>query len=193
VIAADLGALHAMQWGWHVDLLVGDLDSLPSDASAAIQKAGAEIMRVPAAKDQTDTELAIARALEMGAEELVICGATGGRTDHLLANVLLLVHPALAQVDTCLVDGGETLRMLRADHEIVRIPIVGAAGDLVSLLPLGTDAIGISTDGLVYPLNNETLRLGEARGISNLLSGSRAHISLRHGCMLVIHYRMGTK
>ncbi len=193
VIAADLGAQHAVRWGWHVDLLVGDLDSLPPDMARDLEAAGVEVLRVPAAKDQTDTELAVTRALEMGAEQLVICGVTGGRTDHLLANVLLLAHRALADVDAFLVDGGETLRLLRADGELVRLAIEGAAGDLLSLLPLGADVAGVSTGGLRYPLNDETLHLGEARGISNVLTRSRAHVSLRRGCLLVIHNRTEPK
>ena len=216
VIAADLGAQHAARWGWHVDLLVGDLDSLPADAARSLEAAGVEVLRVQAAKDETDTELAIARALEMGAEQLVICGATGGRTDHLLANVFLLARPSLAGVDACLVDGGEMIRLLREDGDPAgfnakaqrrkgatqlldasggfgRLTVEGAAGDLLSLLPLGADAAGVSTGGLLYPLADETLHLGEARGISNVLTGSRAQVSLRRGRLLVIHNRMAPK
>lgn len=149
----------------------------------------------------------------MGAEQLVICGATGGRTDHLLANVFLLAHASLAGVDACLVDGGETIRLLRADGDpsgfnakaqrrkgatqpldagggFGRLTIEGTAGNLLSLLPLGEDADGVSTGGLLYPLANETLHLGEARGMSNVLMGSRAEVSLRRGRLLVIHNRM---
>jgi len=210
VIAADLGAQHALRWGWHVDLLVGDLDSLPADTARNLEATGVAVLRVRAAKDETDTELAVARALEMGAERLIICGATGGRTDHLLANVFLLAHASLAGVDACLVDGGETIRLLRADGDSARLnakaqgrkgamqrpdagdgferlTIEGAAGDLLSLLPLGADAAGVSTGGLLYPLADETLHLGEARGISNVLTGSRAQVSLRRGRLLVIH------
>jgi len=216
VIAADFGARHALRWGWRVDLLVGDLDSLPADTARGLEASGVEVLRARAAKDETDTELAVARALEMGAEQIVICGATGGRTDHLLANVFLLSRAPLASVDACLVDGGETIRLLRADGEFARpkaraqgrkdatqppdaggelgrLTIEGAAGDLLSLLPLGADAAGVSTGGLLYPLEDETLHLGEARGISNVLTGSRAEVSLRRGRLLVIHNRMETK
>ncbi len=187
VIAADLGAQHVIRWGWRVDLLVGDLDSLPTDTARDLEEAGVEVLRVRAAKDETDTELAVARALELGADELVICGATGGRTDHLLANVLLLARRSLAGADACLADGGETVRLLAADGEVARLAIEGAAGDLLSLLPLGADAAGVTTAGLLYPLHDETLHLGEARGVSNVLTGGRAQVSLRRGCLLVIH------
>ena len=216
VIAADLGAQHALRWGWQVHLLVGDLDSLPADTVRGLEVAGVEVVRVRAAKDETDTELAVARSLEMGAEQLVICGATGGRTDHLLANVFLLARASLSGVDACLVDGGETIRLLRADGDsarlnaraqgrkdttqlpdagagLGRLTIEGAAGDLLSLLPLGADVAGVSTGGLLYPLVDETLHLGEARGISNVLTGSRAQVSLRRGRLLVIHNRMAHK
>ena len=193
VIAADLGAQHALCWGWRVDLLVGDLDSLPPDTARALEEAGTEILRVPAAKDQTDTELAIARALELGADRLIICGATGGRTDHLLANVLLLAHGALASIDACLVDGRETVRLLRAKGERAHVEIEGTPDDLISLLPLGADATGVTTGGLLYPLKDETLHLGEARGVSNVFTGSRAQVSLRRGRLLIIHNRTETK
>jgi thiamine pyrophosphokinase len=190
VIAADLGAHHALTWGWRIDLLVGDLDSLPAGEASRIEVAGTQIFRAPAAKDETDTELALARALMLEPAQIIICAATGGRTDHLLANVLLLARPALATMDVQLVDGGETLRLLHAEGQEARLGIEGAPGDLLSLLPLGGDAAGVSTEGLLYPLRAETLYLGQARGVSNVLTGARCEVSLQRGQLLVIHNRM---
>lgn len=186
VVAADLGARHALRWGWPVNLLVGDLDSLPPQEAQLIERAGARVLRVPAAKDETDTELALQHALALNPERIVLCGATGGRTDHLLANVLLLARPALASVDLRLVDHGETLCLLQAaGHEAV-LDIEGRKGDLLSLLPLGGDAIGVTTRDLLYPLVAETLYEGHARGLSNVLTGPRARVSLQGGRLLVI-------
>ena len=44
--------------------------------------------------------------------------------------------------------------------------IEGSKGDILSLLPLGGDAAGVSTLGLLYPLDAETLNEGYARGMS---------------------------
>ena len=90
VIAADAGAQHARAWGWPIHLLIGDLDSLDAAEARRLREAGVPVVTAPAAKDETDLELALERALATDAESIVITGALGGRTDHLLANILLL-------------------------------------------------------------------------------------------------------
>lgn len=193
VIAADLGARHARRWGWPVHLLIGDFDSLEAEELRAVEQAGTPVLRSPAAKDQTDTELAVAQALTWGADEIVICGALGGRTDHLLANVLLLAHPLLATPDACLADGAEVVRLLRGTGDTRGLVLAGAVGDLLSLLPLGGDAEGVSTQGLRYPLHDEVLCAGEARGVSNVFSAARAEVILRRGQLICIHHKTGER
>ena len=68
-------------------------------------------------------------------------------------------------------DGPETVRLLRGGEdggEADAVTLHGAAGDLLSLLPLGGAAEGVTTEGLLYPLENETLYPGRARGVSNV-------------------------
>jgi thiamine pyrophosphokinase len=191
VVAADLGAQHARAWGWPVHLLVGDLDSLPAESVAALRAQGVATVQVPAAKDQTDTELALASALERRPDEVIVCGALGGRVDHLLANVLLLAHPSLAGVTVSIVDGPEVVRLAAARLARAEISLVGEAGDIVSLLPFGASVEGVATENLLYPLRGETLDLGAARGVSNVMTSPRAEISFTRGRLLVIHNRMG--
>jgi thiamine pyrophosphokinase len=62
----------------------------------------------------------------------------------------------------------------------------GRIGDIVTLLPLGGDAEGITTDGLRYALRNEPLRLGPARGLSNVRLSPTAAVTVRTGLLLVI-------
>ena len=188
VIAADHGAAHARAWGWPLHLLVGDLDSLSAEEATLVTAAGVPVITAPAAKDETDLELALAHALARGASEIIICAALGGRTDHLLANVFLLARPELADVAVSLVDGRESIRLLRSGaQQPACLELQGAPGDLLSLLPLGCDAVGVTTAGLQYPLHDETLFLGQARGVSNIFTGARAGIALRRGLLLVIH------
>lgn len=195
VVAADLGAAHALRWGWPIHLLIGDLDSLPAEIVSELQGRGTAIERAPAAKDETDTELALARGLAHRPEQIVLCAAFGGRTDHFLANVLLLAHPRLASVDAVMVDGGETVRLMQArpDGAGASLDIAGHAGDLLSLLPFGSDAEGVTTEGLLYPLHAETLHLGSARGMSNVLTGPRSRVTLARGRLLAIHTRMAER
>ena len=121
-------------------------------------------------------------------DEIVICAALGGRSDHLLANVLLLARPDLADRRVTLVDGRESIRLLHGGGSPpAHLVLPGAPGDLLSLLPLGGDALGVTTEGLQYPLHDETLFLGQARGVSNVFTVARAGITLHRGLLLVIH------
>ena len=200
VIAADYGAHHARAWGWPIDLLIGDLDSLAPAELQAVRAAGVPTVTAPAAKDETDLELAVARALSDGATELVICGALGGRADHMLANVLLLARRELIGVETVIADGAQTLRLLRGDpatqsvatqpDEAACLALAGAPGDLLTLLPLAGDAEGVSTAGLLYPLADETLFFAQARGVSNVFEAATARIWLRRGLLLGVHTRI---
>ncbi|MGQ9491021.1 MAG: thiamine diphosphokinase [Anaerolineae bacterium] len=189
VIAADRGAEHGLAWGWPIHILIGDLDSLPETLTARLQNTGIEILTAPPEKDETDVELALRRAVMTGPQEIILCGALGGRTDHLLANVLLLTRPDLSAHSLVLADGPETVRLLHNPEarKTAQIRLTGTPGDLVSLLPWAGDAEGISTEGLYYPLRDETLFLGHARGISNVMLGSHASINLRRGSLFVIH------
>jgi thiamine pyrophosphokinase len=60
----------------------------------------------------------------------------------------------------------------------------------VSLLPLSVPALGVTTDGLLYPLRDETLPAGPARGLSNVRVSARASVTLRHGHLLVVETRV---
>jgi thiamine pyrophosphokinase len=189
VIAADGGARHAGTLGVSLDLWVGDGDSLGDEGIAGLAAAGVPTERAPTDKDQTDLELAVDAAVARGARDLVIVGALGGeRIDHALANVALLAHDALIGRRAVLLDENARLSLLRASgaEGPVTTHLSGRPGTIVSLLPFGGDVEGVTTDGLVYPLRDEPLPLGPARGVSNLVDRSGARVTVRRGLLLVI-------
>jgi len=190
VVAADGGARHAAALGLHLDLWVGDGDSIGAAALADLAASGIEIRRLEAAKDESDTEIAITATLERGATELLILGAFGGaRLDHALANVGLLAMPELADRRVALLDGSTRVTLIRApgpDGEAVHRPLPGRIGDLVSLLPHGPGVEGVVTHGLAYPLRDEPLPVGPARGLSNVRTEPDAGVAVRRGLLLVI-------
>jgi thiamine pyrophosphokinase len=194
IVAADGGWDKAAALGLRPALLVGDADSLPEDRFAEVAAQGVPYERSPAAKDESDAELALLAALRQGATSVTILGALGGqRFDHALANVGLLALPKPAVADVELLDATTRVRLLRAPvggAATVGLELPGAAGDLVSLLPLGEPAQGVTTAGLLYPLLNETLRPGPARGLSNVRLTTEASVSLRRGYLLVIETRV---
>jgi len=114
----------------------------------------------------------------------VLLGAFGGsRIDHELANLLLLADAALAGRDIRAVRGGSVVRAL---HDGGRAELRGSVGDIVTLLPVGSDATGVTTDGLRWPLASATLRFGRSRGLSNEVVGLPASVRIEHGTLLVI-------
>jgi thiamine pyrophosphokinase len=184
VIAADGGARLAAPLGLTIDRWVGDGDSLGSEQVEALRSAGIPVALAPPDKDESDTELAVIAAVEAGADDLVIVGALGGpRFDHALANVALLAHPVLR---------GHLARLVAPDARVTLVegpaslPLEGREGDLVSLLPFGASVDGVTTEGLRYPLRDEPLESGPARGLSNVRSRASARVSLRAGRLLVI-------
>jgi thiamine pyrophosphokinase len=182
LICADGGARTALALDLKPEAVVGDLDSLDAAMRARLRATGCRFVVYPAAKDWTDLELALRLAVEEGATEIVVLGALGGRLDQELANILLLFLPELQDIPTRIVDDRQEMFVARGQAEIA-----GRAGDIVSLIPLGGDVQGIVTEGLLYPLRDEPLVSGPARGISNVMTAQVAHVTLRSGTLLIVH------
>jgi thiamine pyrophosphokinase len=181
VIAADSGLDHALALGFAVDVVVGDLDSVTSEALARARAAGADVEPHPAEKDETDLELALRRAVALGVERVTVVGGGGGRHDHLLANALVLGHRDYAGLQLDALVGTARITVIRE-----RAELRGAPGSLLTLLPLGGPARGICTEGLRYPLRDEELAPGTTRGVSNEFLTSLAVVSLRAGLLLAV-------
>lgn len=188
VVGADGGARAARSLGLTLDAVVGDGDSLAADELPGFRAAGIEIEAWPTSKDASDLELAVERALRADPRRIVLLGAFGGgRLDHLLANVWLLGLPALRGRDVAALDATARVRLLTGPGSI---ELVGRADDLVTLIPFGGDAAGVTTEGLAYPLSDEPLPVGPSRGLSNVRSAPAAVVSVRAGRLLIIETKM---
>lgn len=182
VIAANGGARHLLELGRLPDVVIGDMDSLPAEARARLEAAGTHFVPYAAAKDQTDLELALLYAAAHYGDEMLLFGLLGGRLDQMLANILLLTHPALRGRRVQLVNRHERAWVIESEGEIR-----GAVGDTLSLIPLGGDVYVVSTSGLRWPLHHERLAFGLARGISNVMTAEVATVTIRAGYLLCVH------
>ena len=185
IIAADGGAKHILKENRTPDYLVGDLDSLSEDAIADFVKRGSKIRRYPPDKNESDLELALIFAVEnreWNGWPILVFGVLGGRLDQMLANILLLAHPRLT---------GRPIRLIEQFQQAWLVStsttIEGEIGDRVSLVPLRDDVVIGSTSGLQWPLKDETLVFGMARGISNEITSLPVQIELRAGLALCVH------
>ena len=181
VIAADGGLDRAVSLGLAVDVVIGDLDSVSAGALSAAERSGARVVRHPEAKDATDLELALDEAVAVGAVRVLVVGSAGGRLDHLLGSLLLLGSARYAGVEIDALVGEALVHVIRGERTLE-----GKPGALVSLLAVAGPARGVVTEGLRYPLTGETLEPGSSRGISNVLTGARARVTLEQGTLLAV-------
>ncbi|MBE3086953.1 MAG: thiamine diphosphokinase [Bacteroidetes bacterium] len=183
IIVCDGGVRHLQKLGIKPDVIIGDMDSIEPAQLANYSAQGVQIIKYPANKDFTDTELALDYALNLKPTTIYIWGALGGRLDHTLANVFLLRKGKDVSIKTYLID--EYCEAFIVDKEAV---FVDAKGVTISLFAFSPKVEGLSLSGFVYPLQDAILSMGESRGVSNIINEADAKISVRVGNLLVIRY-----
>ncbi|UQN06887.1 thiamine diphosphokinase [Deinococcus sp. QL22] len=183
VVAADGGARHAAALGVAVDVWVGDFDSSADvhlDAPREVH---------PAAKDETDAELAVRVALERGATALVFIGAFGGRFDHTAALMLGGIRLAREGWPVILTSGDEWGWPL--------LPAAALALELKTELTLSVLAFsnlrGLSLGGVRWPLHRADVPLGSGWTVSNETTGETVTATLEEGWGLVTVLAGGTE
>lgn len=177
-IAADSGYDLAVEAGFSVDVLVGDMDSI---ATQVIPR-HVIVERHSTDKDATDLELALARVIDDRPQRIVVVGGTGGRFDHELAAATLLCSDRWNRVDEIdwVTDRGwsHVIRSRRVIH--------GDVGATISLIPMGGPVTGVHTKGLRWDLRDATMFPGTTWGVSNEFTGPVADIRLGSGCLLAV-------
>ena len=182
IICADGGSRHAKTLGLTPDLIIGDLDSIDPALLPKERGQKPQIIRYPAAKDYSDSELAVEHAVKLQPEEILIIGALGGsRVDHSLFNLMLLKIPLASGIPARIIDHRQEL-ILVTDNLVIE----GLPSSYVSLFPVTAEVEGLTTEGLKYPMQNDSLYTGSSRGLSNELIGSRGRVSISRGILLVI-------
>ena len=181
VIAADAGYRTAEAFGILPSVLLGDFDSLGEPTVPD----GCELIRVPAEKDLTDTQLAVACAVERGAKELVIVGGLEGRLDHTLSTVAILEDLYAHRIHAVLTNGKSRVRFVR--NSGVLLP----RSDFRYFSILAADPVvkGVTVEGGKYPLKKAKLTRRSQYAVSNEITGNCALIEIARGGAWIVESR----
>ncbi len=183
LLAADGAAHTAARLGLMPDVICGDFDSVRLEQARA-EFPRAEFVATPD-QDRADLEKAIVLACERGATAITLLGASGGRTDHALANYALLLRYH-TELEIILVDAyGVTRAVSGTDAAQGTVEFEAMPGDTISLISFdGRARVGIS--GVVWELNDYLLPIG-THGVSNVARSEIVQVRVRGGAVMVCH------
>ena len=180
-IFCDGGLSHAESLGIKPNLIVGDFDSCDSDVLSKYEEQ-CEIIKLPREKDDTDTLYAVKLAVERGYSDFLLLGAMGGRFDHALGNISILLY----------LEGLGKKAVLIDDYSVMQIAgskplLIEDNCSYFSVLTVAGDVSGVTIKNAKYPLENASLSADFQLGISNeVLPGKVAEVSVEHGRVLVV-------
>lgn len=184
-IGADRGALTLLEMGFEPNEAVGDFDSLTSEEFLHLQKTVKGIESVSSEKDETDVELAIAKALTFQPTHVVITGVTGGRLDHFMAvlNSVYRFQTTFPKINFKIVNKWNELILLSpGKHELIE------NNDYlyISFFAFQDSVTEVTLNGFKYNVKNEIIEMGNSRFTSNELLHEVGSISFASGICLVI-------
>jgi len=170
--------------GWEPGLLIGDFDSVPTDLLDRTDIRSVERISFSPSKGASDLELALEHLSGGRFDEVIILGVSGGRSDHMLFNWLLLAQRQWP-FSLRLVDDSVDAHRISAEQPYSRSL---EPGTTLSLLAL-TSCVGIQTKGLHYPLQLASVGVGSTLGLSNVVSTASVEVSLQSGILLLMQVR----
>ncbi len=173
IIAADGGLLNCQKAGISPDFIIGDIDSTPADILDQYREVPIKIF--PTDKDHTDLELAIEEAVKQNISEIVVFCALEMRTDHALYNLHLLNrYPKILRIES----DYETLFSIEGKNTLNCRP-----GQILSLIPVGVPAKGITTTGLKWELKNAAFNQ-QKMSLSNICLSDTISIEISEGSLI---------
>lgn len=182
-VGVDRGTYHLLKKGLKPIRAFGDFDSISKEEKVWLTSQEVVMSSFPAEKDQTDLELAINWAIEQEPDSISIFGATGGRLDHSLMNVQLLIKGLGSPIDICLIDKQNIIFMKTpGTYQIEYDPEY----QYLSFLAFTQKVRQLSITGVKYPLKDATLVFGDSLCISNEIIQNEASYSFNEGTILVI-------
>jgi len=185
-VAVDGGIKFFLKNNIYPDLLIGDFDSTPYLSKKYLSNF--EVIKHPAEKDKTDSQLAVETALKGGAKQIEICGAFSvSEIDHTLGNIFLLElvnkfeKEHRTKIEAYLVSPSQRVFLL--DNETISLS--GKKDDHISVIPL-TDGIKLDFKGLKYSPPKNPLTFGDSLAIRNQFRMRKCLLSISDGKAIVV-------
>ncbi len=187
IIAVDRGMEFLYDNKIQPSYIVGDFDSVKEEVACYYRdETTVPIRQYNPEKDASDTEIAVRFAVTLGCQELLILGATGGRIDHLWANVQTLAIPFRAGIDARILDSRNQIRLLGGEAHLRK---EDAFGKYFSGFPLGGEIYRFNITGARYPLRDHVLSPYDSLCVSNQIEGEEAVISFPAGIVILMETR----
>ncbi|MFF3100583.1 thiamine diphosphokinase [Viridibacillus arvi] len=184
-IGTDHGTMYLLNRGIVPDMAVGDFDSITDEEWQEISERVPHIERYSPEKNETDTELAIIKALSLEPTTIYITGVTGGRLDHYEANLHTVYRLQLAypQLHIKIVNRSNELQfLLPGEHTMVQDDDY----KYMSFFAFKGPVENMTLRGVLYETTNEVIEVGTSRFTSNEISDGIASISFTAGICLMI-------
>ena len=190
IVAADAGFSACLKLGIHPDLLVGDFDTFGREKiQSYLANPEYQIEIHKPEKDETDTELAFRRIREAGFEEVDVLGALGGRLDHEISNIHLLVHERKKGLQANCYDAKNRICILDSEQENeYNFFRSRQYGNYVSFLPVTETVKGITLTGFKYPLQDKEISIlkNPSLCVSNEIVEEKAVIRVKEGILICV-------
>ena len=177
LICADGGANSAMNLKLTPDFIIGDLDSISSEAIKKFRSTS-KIIKIKRQND-TDVEKCLKYAINNNYDEALLVGVIGNRLDHTFCNLGIVlkffnkIKISLIAEDSFLKPYSGTIKLKTKPEEIVSV--------------YGIDSkTKISSKGLKYPLKNVSLPFGKKESTSNVATGNEVELKITGGIIFVI-------
>lgn len=186
IVCCDGGIYNADTLGVTPDLIIGDFDSseMP-DINENDEEDSPEVIILPREKDDTDTMYAVKECLGRGFDDFLLLGVTGGRLDHTLGNVGILLYLQSRGVSARIADELSEL-CIAADEPV----FIENSWSYFSVINISGTARDISITDAKYPLSGAEISCEYQYGISNeVLPGKTAQVSVGDGRALIVKIR----
>ena len=178
IIAADGGYDHLKREKITPDIVVGDFDSRDGNIPDH-----PNVILLDVQKDDTDIAHAVGIGFERGYRDFRIYGGTGGRESHTIANIQMLTGLAEKGARAWLYGRDSEMTVIHNDTLV----LPETAEGMVSVFSLSDRSEGVDILGMKYSMQDGVMTNNTALGVSNMLVGKEAHISVKNGTLLIIH------